>query len=68
MAIYQDMALSLLDYIDQQQPHETQQVYKQFFNSPGVFDGLVNLLVQELRQSPIRPHLCDKKQRINVID
>jgi len=39
------MALSLIDYIDAQQPMETHRVYKEFFNSPGVFDGLVNLLV-----------------------
>jgi hypothetical protein len=42
--------------------------YKEFFNSPGVFDGLVNVLIQELRKAPIRPHLCDAKQRTQVID
>lgn len=43
-------------------------MFKDFFNSPGLFDGLINVLVQELRNSPIRPHLCDKKARLNIID
>lgn len=68
VAIYQDMCLSLIEYVDEQEPYETHLVYKEFFNSPGVFDGIVNVLVQELRKGPIRPHLCDKKQRKNVID
>ena len=68
VALFQDMSLSLLDYIDQQEPYEAHMAYKEFFSSPGVFDGVVNLLVQELRKSPIRPHLCDKKQRTHVID
>lgn len=68
VALYQDFCLSLIDYVDQQEPYETHLVYKKFFNSPGVFDGLVNVLVQELRKSPIRPHLCDKEQRKNVIE
>ena len=33
-----------------------------------MFDGLVNMLVQELRRKPIRPHLCDKKARMALID
>lgn len=28
----------------------------------------MNILVQELRRSPIRPHLCDGKARQIVID
>jgi len=33
-----------------------------------VFDGLVNVMVQELKKGPMRPHLCDKKSRRIVID
>ena len=68
VAIYQDFSLALIDYINEQTPYESHLVYKKFFESPGVFDGLINVLVQELRRSPIRPHLCDKKARKHVID
>lgn len=68
MAMTQEFSLHLLDYLEQQSPYETQVVFKEFFNAPGVFDGLVNVLVQELRKSPMRPHLCDKGARRQVID
>lgn len=68
MACTQEFSLSLLDYLEMQTPYETQKVLKEFFNAPGVFDGLVNVLVQELRKSPMRPHLCDKQARLKVID
>jgi hypothetical protein len=42
--------------------------YKSFFNAPGVFDGLVNVLIQELRKKPIRPYLADPVARMQVID
>ena len=35
---------------------------------PGVFDGLVNVLVQELAKKPIRPHLCDPQARQKIIE
>ena len=41
---------------------------KKFLNSPGVFDGLVSVLVQEFRKSPMRPHLCDPVARGIVIE
>jgi len=40
---------------------------KAFFGPPGMFDGLVNLLVQQIAKSPIRPHICDTKQRKYLI-
>ena len=43
-------------------------MFKEFFASPGVFDGLINVLVQELRKSPLRPHLCDPQARMKLID
>lgn len=34
---------------------------------PGIFDGLVNVLVQEVTKSPMRPHICDPKARMALI-
>ena len=58
VAIYQDFCLSVLDYIKEQEVQERKALQK-FFDSPGVFDGLVNVLVLQLHKKPIRPHLCD---------
>lgn len=41
---------------------------KQLFSSSGVFDGLVGVLVQELRSKAIRQHLCVKEARQHVIE
>lgn len=40
---------------------------KNFLEPPGIFDGIVSVLVQELRRSPMRPHLCDQGARRNLI-
>ena len=61
VALYQDFALNLID-ISNEQPE-----IKQFFNSPGVFDGLVNILVQEIKKSPMRPHLAEVNSRKAVM-
>lgn len=45
VAVYQDFSLSLIDYINAQTPYESHKVFKEFFNAPGVFDGLVNVLL-----------------------
>ena len=68
MAVYQDLSLSLIDYINSKQPYDTMMEYKELFNAPGVFDGLVNVLLQEFRKKPMRPHLSDKKARMEIID
>lgn len=62
VAIYQDFCLDVLDYINAQDTDERKELDR-FFDSPGVFDGFVNVLVQQLHNKPIRPHLCDKNQR-----
>ena len=36
---------------------------KRFFTPPGIFDGLVTVLILELKKSPMRPHLCEKNAR-----
>lgn len=58
--------MSLIDFIDSNV--DRQKDLRKFFSSPGVFDGLTNVLVQEMRKSPIRPHLSDKNARMAVID
>lgn len=68
VAVYQDFSLALLDYIEKQQPYEAHIAVRDFFAAPGVFDGFVNVLVQELRKSPVRPHLCDPAARQIVIE
>lgn len=34
---------------------------------PGIFDGIVNILVQQLTKTPIRPHICDPQARMALI-
>ena len=63
VALYQEFSLDLIDYVEAQEDNRS----KKFFSSPGVFDGLVNVLVQELRRSPVRPHLLNKQSRSKVI-
>ena len=36
---------------------------KRFFTPPGLFDGLVTILIKELKKNPMRPHLCEKESR-----
>lgn len=56
----------LLDYIREQEVDDRKEL-EQFFEAPGLFDGLINVLVQELSKGPIRPHLCDKNQRKKLV-
>jgi hypothetical protein len=68
VAIYQDFCLDLLDLLKAKKPYSEYQRYRDLYAAPGVFDGVVNMLVQELRQSPIRPYLCCKKARVEIMD
>ena len=70
-AVQQDFSLYLLDYMNKEiagEPLEYQQNVKRLLQSPAVFDGLVSILVQELRKKPIRYHLCVPEARNRVID
>jgi len=60
--LQQDLSISLLDFISSQTAEESTAL-RQFFAHPGVFDGLVSVLVQELNKKPMRPHLCDPNAR-----
>ena len=55
-AIVQDISLSMHDYISK---GERRNELRKFFLPPGVFDGVVNVLAQELTKKPMRPHICD---------
>jgi hypothetical protein len=64
--IQQDISLSLLDYIETFQGEEKISL-KHFFMPPGVFDGLVNVLVQQLTKKPMRPHIASAEGRRALI-
>lgn len=40
---------------------------KQFFMPPGIFDGIISVLMQELNKKPIRPYLCDPTGRKAIL-
>ena len=44
VALFQDMSIDLLDMIDGIEDYGERKKIKEFFDSPGVFDGLVNVL------------------------
>lgn len=61
----------MLDYMNKEilgESIEYQQNVKRLLQSSAVFDGLVSILVQELRKKPIRYHLCVPEARKSVID
>ena len=59
-ALVQDLSLDLHDVIFKS---EKKLELKKFFLPPGVFDGLINVMVQQFTKNPIRVHLCDKNAR-----
>jgi hypothetical protein len=62
VAIQQDFSLDLLDYIDSH-TGAALNTMKKFFIHPGIFDGLVSIMIQEMTSKAMRPHLCDKHAR-----
>jgi len=69
-ALVQDFNLSLQEYIECKKSGDSERrlALRKFFMPPGVFDGLVNVLVQQLTKKPMRPHLCDAQARLALID
>ena len=61
----QDMSLSLHDHIHK---GERREELRKLFLPPGVFDGVVSVLVQQLTKNPIRPHICDAGARKALIE
>lgn len=66
IAVQQDLSIDLYDYIHSFQGDEFFDI-KQFFMPPGIFDGVVSILLQELKKKPIRPHLCEPNARKALI-
>lgn len=64
--LQQDLCLSLWDYIESFEG-EAYHAAKHFFMPPGIFDGVVSILSQEMNKKPIRPYLCDKDARHALI-
>ena len=64
--LQQDMSLALLDVMESYTGEEKLAV-RDFFNPPGLFDGLVTVLCQEFRQKPMRPHLSNPEARKAII-
>lgn len=64
--IQQDISLSLLNYIETFEGEEKISL-KHFFMPPGVFDGFVNVLVQQLTKKPIRAHIASEEGRRALI-
>lgn len=63
-AMQQDFSLELIDYLNDIKANQGQEKYnimKDFLSPPGIFDGLVSVVIQEMRRKPIRMHLCDVK-------
>lgn len=66
VAIQQDFSLDLLEYIESHTGEELHSL-KRFLIHPGLFDGIISIMVQEMHKKPMRPHLCDKYARRQLI-
>jgi len=66
VAVQQDFSLELLEYIDSY-TGDAHNSLKKFFVHPGIFDGLVSIMIREMTKRPMRPHLCDKHARRQLI-
>jgi hypothetical protein len=64
--VQQDLSLSLLEYIDSHEG-EAKNNLKHFFMPPGLFDGIVSILAQELTKKTIRPYICEPTARRALI-
>ena len=64
-ALFQEFSGSLIDFVNCEGPERQERRY--FFTHPGIFDGVINVLVQELRRKAIRPHLMFEETRQAII-
>lgn len=62
----QDFSIDLWDYIHSYEGEAFFEI-KQFFMPPGIFDGVISILLQEVRNKPMRPHLCEPSARKKLI-
>ena len=60
----QDFCIDLMEVIENWSTDKEENLrIKRFFMPPGLFDGLVNILILELKKSPMRPHICERGSR-----
>lgn len=62
-AIYQDFAINLHEILKEK---NDQYVYS-CFDSPAIFDGVINILVRELKSNIIKNYLLHKYSRIKIM-
>jgi hypothetical protein len=62
--LYQDFSLDLLDLINQRDPNSVRDV----FESPSIFDGIIGILLRELRKKPIRSFILYKPTRLKIMN
>jgi small subunit ribosomal protein S29 len=61
--MYQDFCIDLLDVINERNSVEVRQVYE----SPSIFDGVVGILLRELKKKPVRNFLLYKPTRKKIM-
>ena len=62
--LYQDFSIDLLDRIH---AHKSYAV-KRVFESPSIFDGIIGILLREMRKKTIRKFLLYQPTRYKIID
>lgn len=64
-ALFQEFSSSLIDFVNCEGPERQERRY--FFTHPGIFDSLINILVQEMRCKPVRPYLMFEETRQAIL-
>lgn len=64
ICIYQDFCIDLIDRINAYEDYSAKKV----FESPAIFDGVVGILIRELRKKPIRKFLLYQPTRYKILD
>eukprot|EP00344_Euplotes_crassus_P006583 CAMPEP_0197000198 /NCGR_PEP_ID=MMETSP1380-20130617/5195_1 /TAXON_ID=5936 /ORGANISM="Euplotes crassus, Strain CT5" /LENGTH=725 /DNA_ID=CAMNT_0042417395 /DNA_START=3 /DNA_END=2180 /DNA_ORIENTATION=+ len=62
--LYQDFCLDLLDVMKERDPKGLSKVY----DSPSIFDGVVGILLRELRKKPIRNFILYQPTRKKIMN
>lgn len=62
--MYQDFSIDLLDRINARKSHAVKRV----FESPAIFDGVIGVLLREMRKKTIRKFLLYQPTRYKIMD
>jgi len=62
--IYQDFSINLIDLIRERKSYEVRNA----FESPAIFDGVVGILMRELRKKPVRNFLLYEPTRLKIMN